>query len=848
MRYYYPPLIDPIIHFGRSMKEWSITRVLLLLGVPLMAVVLLIMTFSTYQIAEHYLVRAYARNSQTRALAQAHELKQMLLEARNELLYLARTELTANSVREYWMHKPIAQRNRYREIAFHGHSSSRNFVLLNTGDHIWHVPDDQASTVKFGVFSRQENDEGEQSNFVQIEQPTQVYYSSVPQNTSMQNLELSVIRLTTRAYDSLGRPGGIITLSIDLGELQKIMHLYSSPQSPLYIFPQEKERVRSFFFDESGWMLFESGANGGQRSRLSIDALRSGLQGDIGRPGFDTAFRPSPLHERYWTMVTSVQAGKSGQLALGTLFKQEYTGDKDLFVNYAPVDFPEDPSLPSTIIGGIGCIDTSFMFKSAIYEVVMALSIALLAFIMLSMCAFFYLNRRISRPLRMLCSAIEQRALNENTAHLDLSPLPKELRSIQHTVNVLLMQLQSAKNEIGIRQCMMFDQLQRQPVSLDEIIAQNRAVDQAQLNEPLCGIVGGSQAVRNLYGMIQKASQVMADVLIVGETGTGKELTAEAIHRSSPLANGPFLSINCGALDENLLLDALFGHVKGAFSEAKEDRKGAFLAASGGTLHLDEIGNASPKVQQALLRALSVRHIRPLGSDQNIPFTARIIAATNVDLLECAKKDTFREDLYYRLAVITIYTPPLRQRKEDLPALVRYFLREISGQNKNIELSRGALEKIMNYDWPGNIRELKNCITRSVAFMDGNILLDEHIHVNTGADASRLHAPGGMIQAYSPPAEEVEREKEDGMNSSSESGLKKQDGLPDSLNTRQREAWPCICREGGTNRATYQRIVGGAISVRTAQYDLQDLVNKGLLDKEGRGPSLRYVLPRSQRE
>jgi DNA-binding NtrC family response regulator len=137
--------------------------------------------------------------------------------------------------------------------------------------------------------------------------------------------------------------------------------------------------------------------------------------------------------------------------------------------------------------------------------------------------------------------------------------------------------------------------------------------------------------------MIHKAAQVVADVLIIGETGTGKELTAEAIHRESSRADGPFISINCGALDENLLLDALFGHVKGAFSNAKSDRKGAFLAASGGTLLLDEIGNASAKVQQALLRALSARTIRPLGSDQSIPFDARVIAATNVDLLECAK-------------------------------------------------------------------------------------------------------------------------------------------------------------------------------------------------------------------
>lgn len=831
------------------MKEWSITRTLLLLGTPLMAAVLLVMTLSTYRIAGRYLSKAYARNAQTRVLAQAYDLKQTLLEARNELLFLARAEPTPDSVRQYLQRKPIVQRNRYREIAFHGHAPVRSFVLLNTGEQIWQLPDDQAASLKFGAFSRQEKDDTRQDNYVQIDQPTQMYYASVPHNGATQNVELTVIRLTTRVYDVNGKRIGILTLSIDLVELHKIMSMYNSVKSPLYLFPQEKERARSFFFDASGWMLFESGSYDTQNIYLSVDMLRSGIQGDIGRPGFDSAFRPSPLNERYWTMVTSVQAGKSGQLELGALFAYDQQGGKDLFVNYAPLEFPEDPAMPPSVIGGIGCMDSSFMFKSAVYEVTMALAVALLVAILLSLCAFFYLNRRISQPLRMLSSAIERRALDEETSHLSLFPLPKELRFLQHTVNVLLMQLQTARNEISIRQCMMLTQLHRQPVCLDEIIAQTRSLDQSKVNEPLCGIVGGSQAVRTLRGMIQKAAQVMADVLIIGETGTGKELAAEAVHRSSSRCDGPFLSINCGALDENLLLDVLFGHVKGAFSDAKGDRSGAFMSASGGTLHLDEIGNASPKVQQALLRALSVRYIRPLGSDQDLPFDARVIAATNVDLLECAGNGTFREDLYYRLAVITINTPPLRQRKEDLPTLVRYFLREIVSEQQHIELTRGALEKIMHYDWPGNIRELKNCITRSVAFMDGNILLAEYIHLGGSSEEA-------VVDSFNNAGSDVVEFSDDGSGEVAlPDGMDRflacdqpvsqpaaQDVALEGLNPRQRVAWPYIVAEGGTNRASYQRVVGSAISVRTAQYDLQDLVAKELLIKEGRGPSLRYVL------
>ena len=179
-----------------------------------------------------------------------------------------------------------------------------------------------------------------------------------------------------------------------------------------------------------------------------------------------------------------------------------------------------------------------------------------------------------------------------------------------------------------------------------------------------------------LYENVRKAAQVMADVLVVGETGTGKELVSEAIHKLSPRGAGPFITINCGALDESLLMDTLFGHVKGAYTEARASRKGAFLTAQGGTLMLDEVGNAAPKVQQALLRALSTRRIRPLGSDEDVPFDTRIIAATNALLREDSQNGSFREDLYYRLAVITINTPPLRDRKADIPSLIVYFLSE----------------------------------------------------------------------------------------------------------------------------------------------------------------------------
>ena len=328
------------------------------------------------------------------------------------------------------------------------------------------------------------------------------------------------------------------------------------------------------------------------------------------------------------------------------------------------------------------------------YQVAGTLSLCFAASALLVVLAMYFMSRRICRPLNLLAEAVEVRAAGDDPTPVALSPLFAEISQFQKSINILLVRLQVARDDTLLREGFFEDDRMRQGVDLDREIRSSSGLDPQLLAMPLYGIVGGSAAVGSLRQHIHKAARVLADVLIIGETGTGKELTAEAIHSVSHRAKGPFLSINCGALDENLLMDALFGHVKGAFTEAQTDRKGAFVAASGGTLHLDEIGNASPKVQQALLRALSVRRIRPLGSDKDMAFDARIIAATNVDLLQRALAGDFREDLFYRLAVITINTPPLRQRKEDIPVLVKYYLEEyvdLSGR-KPVGISRGALE------------------------------------------------------------------------------------------------------------------------------------------------------------
>ena len=842
MRYSYPPLINPMIRVDSSIYAWSIGKFLLLFGSAAVILLLAVSAVVTYKVSAVFLDQAYARNAQVRALAQAHEINQLLHAARHELEYLSHRPLTAEDILGHLGALSAEERNRYREVAFQGQTPEERFVLVNTGSALVPVPLEQALGNRFGIFSGGDQVAGKPPGFVHLGDPTEVIYPSVPAEGGVRALAMHVVRLTTPVYAGDKTYRGQLTLSLDLRRLRDVISVHSSKKSPLYLFPQESEQKKSFFFDNSGWLAFQSESPEDREAELSVDFLRTGLQGDIGRPGFSTAFRPGFSSDLYWAMVTDVQAGRTGQVLVSRPFMPPDATGRTLYLSYVPVVFAESDD-SQRILGGIGCIDTSFVFMASTYQVAGTLSLCFAASALLVVLAMYFMSRRICRPLNLLAEAVEVRAAGDDPTPVALSPLFAEISQFQKSINILLVRLQVARDDTLLREGFFEDDRMRQGVDLDREIRSSSGLDPQLLAMPLYGIVGGSAAVGSLRQHIHKAARVLADVLIIGETGTGKELTAEAIHSVSHRAKGPFLSINCGALDENLLMDALFGHVKGAFTEAQTDRKGAFVAASGGTLHLDEIGNASPKVQQALLRALSVRRIRPLGSDKDMAFDARIIAATNVDLLQRALAGDFREDLFYRLAVITINTPPLRQRKEDIPVLVKYYLEEyvdLSGR-KPVGISRGALEKMMRHDWPGNIRELKNCLVRSVAFAEGDLLLAEHILFDERSGDSDRSEEQRVHPVKTLPLPAMEGPAAPAAVPSAKEGWE-EGVMPKGLNPRQRSAWPVIVREGGISRGAYQDAVGEAISVRTAQYDLRDLVAKGLLQKTGRGPASRYVV------
>ncbi len=240
----------------------------------------------------------------------------------------------------------------------------------------------------------------------------------------------------------------------------------------------------------------------------------------------------------------------------------------------------------------------------------------------------------------------------------------------------------------------------------------------------MTGMIGESLPMREVYRLTRKVAGSQATVLLLGETGTGKELVAKAIHELSPRRTGPFIRVNCGALSESLLESELFGHVKGAFTSAHENRTGRFEAAHGGTIFLDEINSISYTLQVKLLRVLQEHEFERVGDTKTISVDTRIVAATNRDLIEMVERGKFREDLFYRLNVLPIYLPPLRERIDDVAALAEFFVRKYADENDkgSMQIDPETLTYLKRYSWPGNVRELQNYVERSIVLAAGDRL------------------------------------------------------------------------------------------------------------------------------
>ena len=757
-----------------------------------------------------------------KAQMQAGRMEEILKQLRHSLFSIAEQgDITENSLKDslrLFFHDNI---NLVQEIGFRD-AQHNGFLLLRDKN-------------GFTRFSSAEASHGLYSPFQQLNTVTllpgqavlypPVYFDDPAQASQGRATHAPVMRL------ALMLPGGsgVLVLGIGLAELGKELRLPS----------QDGVLRMSFFFDTRGWILFET-SNMSSKSFLP-DLSREGYLGDLGRPGYDAAFRPWAAHENFWRMVTDVQAGISGHMpAPAEKYPTGNTGATGL-LSFAPVAFASSDDTPPAIQGGIAFFETSTLpltafLRLANYSIGILFSVIILAALLA-----FFIHRKLAVPLNRMTKALKSVADSGELAFINTEPGSGEQRDFQTALNTIIAGSMNTRNELEHLTHEVEHTRSRLPVDLSQ-------GKEASFDREEFGLVGSSVLIHEVREHLHKAARAGTDVLIWGETGTGKELVAAAIHKASARHSGPYISINCGALDENLLLDTLFGHVRGAFTEAKNDRKGAFLAAHGGTLHLDEVANASLKVQQALLRALSVRRIRPLGTDEEIPFNTRVVAATNVDLRQCVRAGTFREDLYYRLAIISIETPPLRHRKEDIPELASHCIRDAAAAlgRQEARLSQGALDLMCTHDWPGNVREFKNCLTRALAFVEDDLILAQHITLEH--DPGRSHAkpssprfPGAARQQAGP----------DDMSVGAFGAQPHPKAAPspsvtppllDNLNERQLRALHFARKQGRISRPQFEEVAGVDVSARTLQNDLRELVERGIFRRIGAGPATYYEL------
>jgi transcriptional regulator with GAF, ATPase, and Fis domain len=347
-----------------------------------------------------------------------------------------------------------------------------------------------------------------------------------------------------------------------------------------------------------------------------------------------------------------------------------------------------------------------------------------------------------------------------------------------------------------------------------------------------------SSLMKDLLGQIARVANSNASVLVLGETGAGKEVVAELLHRFSDRSHKSLVAINCSAVPENLLEAELFGYERGAFTGALRAKPGQFELADGGTLFLDEVGDLPLALQSKLLRVLHDRLVVRLGARKGTEVDVRIVAATNRDLIAMMEQGQFRADLYFRLKVVTLSVPPLRERRDDLPQLVDLFVRQFNAESGRPPktLAPATLDALHGYDWPGNVRELRNVIQRALLMSEGDVVLPGSL------EFERKRSESGRREPRSPGASGTGAPEDAAANLESKS-----DPGPDGLNERQRRFLEALAR-GGADRVVrsrdYFEVTG--VTSRTGLRDLQDLVARGFLVRDGRRRGAAYRLPTSK--
>ncbi len=825
-------------------KDLNLKAKLMLALLPSVILTLAVTGYLTYVLSYNFIQAGLERNAAIQTQALARQVEDFLGQCRQDLLIAAQT--MSNEVLRGFIERRLAiSGTKYCELAkISPAERGHTFFVIKNGE-IMNLPENRLDKVHPNPFLFIEKLPPLELGEVWISPVMEVEYPYPSDTNPNRKVSSQVIRMVTPYATATGERGHLI-LALDVHQIRDILSLYSSPQSPVRGTPRTDEILYCFMFDTEGWELFQSEDIEKPDPPLATYLARAGFEGTLGNPYISCAFRPSSVHKHFWKMVNDVREGKTGLINLSEASPQDSVA-REFIQAYSPIRFTMQKGQKPIIYAGVANIDRSQLTLTAGYRHMDIMLLITLGTIVMIAGLVYMVSLVIANPIVQMTRAVSAAWTTQDMNPVDIPHSGYETNMLKNAVNKMIERMRQqaemiqAKDEalktVGLRQKAAFD---------EDMLAM--LVGTAPDNLPeICGL---SPKIEQLKGDILKAARVDVDVLIVGETGTGKQLAAEAIHRHSRRAERPFICVDCGALDENLLLDTLFGHVKWAFTEAKTERKGAFLKANGGTLFLDEIQTASPKVQQALLRAVAMRKIKPLGSDAEIDVDVRIIAATNVSLESLIDQKVFREDLYFRLKVITLLTPPLREHKESIPLLaIRCLMSaEKKAGKQGLGLSKGAIDKLKAHDWPGNVRELINRITNAAVMAEAEVIQAEDIVLEgeelrvPGSELVRL---GGTVLAAQSPSVPLGGRGVDEPESASEepaSGAAPEQPQGVKLNERQQRAYEHVLAAGSITRQGLQDLIGGRLPVRTANHDLSDMVEKGVLAKAGQGPSTRYVL------
>jgi DNA-binding NtrC family response regulator len=814
MRFNRPEAPDSSFERLRDYMQHSSLRARLFLGlIPSVLLVLAATGYFTYLVSNNFINSALSRSSLLQVMALRHEIESQLDRWRQDLSVIAHEKISGEVLKRFLERSRFLGGPEYLGIAFISQKSADHLIYMAKDGNIVQIPSAMISEIKPIPLVYYEKTKELQPGEVWLSPITELEYPFPEPANPNQKLVRKVIQMATPCAED-GTSAGYLIVTMDVLNLRNVLSVYNSRRSPIWAFERTAEERYFYLFDPDGWILLQSDAPERAHADLSTHLARSGFSGTLGRQGLENAFLPDSIFGEYWSMVEDVRAGRHGATMLATK-KPNYYG-REYFLAYAPIRFRSSLQAEAKVVAGVAYMDISRLTMAAgLKHMDTMLIITFLGAVGVAALIYF-LGAVITRPIHQLAAEVKRLPQQPELTPIELPYHGVEIQDLQAAINGMIATVKRQVEEIRQKDRMIRSASLKEQAPLESFALPAGLGGE----DPAPAIVGYGPRIERLKAEIRKAAQVEADVLIIGETGTGKQLTAEAIHQSSRRAGRPFISINCGALDENLLLDTLFGHVKGAFTEAKADRKGAFLEAHQGTLFLDEIQVAAPRVQQAMLRAISARKIKPLGSDREIDVDVRLIVATNADLKTLIEQGRFREDLYFRLKVVTIHTPALREQKENIAVLAQHFLRqqEKLADRSGMGLSKGALSKLLYYDWPGNVRELQNCLTRAMVMAEGQLIHAEELPLDV-QDWDADHTPdAGTPAAGIPEPAAVE------------------------LNPRQQKALASIRSQGRITRSQYQAVIGGNLPSRTAIYDLQDLVQKGVLKKTGSGPATHYVL------